>query len=57
MNATDLAKLDHDSLVALILKQAAINDALNARIDALNARIEELTRSGKRQAAPFSKLD
>ena len=48
MNATDLAKLDHDSLVALILKQAAI-------IDALKAQIEELTRSGRRQAAPFSK--
>ena len=48
MNATDLARLDHDSLVALILKQAAT-------IDVLNARIEQLTRSGKRQAAPFSK--
>lgn len=48
MNATDLARLDRDALIALILKQAAI-------IEALRAEVEALKRSGKRRAAPFSK--
>ena len=48
MTAADLAELGRDELVALILKQAT-------SIAALQAKIEELTRSGKRQAAPFSK--
>jgi transposase len=48
MTEADLAKLGRDELVALILKQAAA-------IASLRARIEELTRSGKRQASPFSK--
>lgn len=48
MTEADLAKLGRDELVALILKQAAA-------IAALEAKIEELTRSGKRQASPFSK--
>src|SRR6516165_7921550 len=48
MTAADLAKLGRDELVALILKQAAA-------IAALPAKVEELTRSGKRPAAPFSK--
>jgi transposase len=48
MNATDLANLDRDALIALILRQAAI-------IEELRAEIEALQRSGKRQAAPFSK--
>jgi hypothetical protein len=48
MNATDLADLDRDALIALVLKQAAM-------IEALRAEIEALKRSGKRQAAPFSK--
>jgi transposase len=48
MTEADLAKLGRDELVALILKQAAA-------IAALEAKVEELTRSGKRQAAPFSK--
>jgi transposase len=48
MTEADLAKLGRDELVALILKQAAA-------IAALQAEVEELTRSGKRQAAPFSK--
>jgi hypothetical protein len=48
MNATDLAGLDRDALIALILKQAAM-------IEALRAEVEALKRSGKRQAAPFSK--
>ncbi len=55
MNPTDLTKLDHDSLVALVLKQAATIEALTGQIKLLNARIDELTRSGKRQAAPFFK--
>ena len=48
MTEADLAKLGRDELVALILKQAAA-------IAALQAKVEELTRSGKRPAAPFSK--
>ncbi len=48
MTSADLAKLGRDELVALILKQAAA-------IASLQAKVEELTRSGKRQAAPFSK--
>lgn len=48
MTEADLAKLGRDELVALILKQAVA-------IAALQAKVEELTRSGKRQAAPFSK--
>jgi hypothetical protein len=41
MSESDLAKLDRNALIALILK--------------LQAEVERLTRSGKRQAAPFSK--
>lgn len=48
MTEADLAELGRDELVALILKQAAA-------IAALQAKVEELARSGKRQAAPFSK--
>src|SRR6516164_8957387 len=48
MTAADLAELGRDELVALIRKQATA-------IAALQAKVEELTRSGKRQAAPFSK--
>lgn len=48
MTAADLDKLGRDELVAVILKQAG-------EIAALRAKVEELTRSGKRQAAPFSK--
>lgn len=48
MSDADLTKLDRDALVALILQQAAT-------IAMLQARIDELTRAGKRQAAPFSK--
>ena len=48
MSGTDLTNLDRDALVGLILQQAAT-------IQTLQTRIEELTRSGKRQAAPFSK--
>jgi transposase len=48
MTEAELAKLGRDELIALILKQAAA-------IAALQAKVEELARSGKRQAAPFSK--
>jgi hypothetical protein len=48
MTATDLAELGRDELVALIVKQAA-------EIASLRAKVEELTRSGKRQASPFTK--
>jgi len=48
MKPTDLSKLDRDALVARI-------GELEAIIKDLTARVEELTRSGKRQAAPFSK--
>jgi hypothetical protein len=48
MNGTDPADLDRDALIALVLEQAAT-------IHALRAEIEALKRSGKRQAAPFSK--
>ena len=55
MTEADLAKLGREELVALILKQAAALEQQAARIAALQAKVEELTRSGKRQAAPFSK--
>ena len=41
MSGTDLARLDRDALIALVLKLAA--------------GVEALKRSGRRQAAPFSK--
>jgi transposase len=55
MTEADLAKLGRDELVGLILKQAASLGQQVAMIAALQAKVEELTRSGKRQAAPFSK--
>jgi hypothetical protein len=55
MNATDLAGLDRDALIALVLKQAAMIERQAAMIEALRAEVEALKRSGKRQAAPFSK--
>src|SRR4051794_32534051 len=62
MTEADLAELGRDDLVALILgqaatirEQAALLEKQAAAIEALGARVEELTRSGKRQAAPFSK--
>jgi hypothetical protein len=55
MTEADLAKLGRDELVALILKQAASLEQQVTLIAALQAKVEELSRSGKRQAAPFSK--
>src|SRR5260370_24156916 len=48
MSGTDLANLDREALIALVLRMAAENQALRAEIEALK-------RSGGRQAAPFSK--
>lgn len=48
MSGTDLANLSRDALVAIVLQQATT-------IQTLQTRIDELTRSSKRQAAPFSK--
>jgi transposase len=48
MSGTDLAALDRDALIALVLK-------LGAEVEALRAEVEALKRGGKRQAAPFSK--
>jgi len=48
MNANDLSSLDRDALIALVLRLAA-------EVEALRAEVEALKRSGKRQAAPFSK--
>jgi len=48
MSGTNFVDLDREALIGLILKQAA-------EIAALRAEIEALKRSGKRQAAPFSK--
>jgi transposase len=55
MTKADLAKLGRDELVALILKQVALVEAQAATIEALRAEVDALKRSGKRQAAPFSK--
>lgn len=55
MTEADLARLGRDQLVALILEQAAALEQQAALIAALQAKLDELTRSGKRQAAPFSK--
>src|SRR3954465_510401 len=48
MNETDLAALDRDALIGLVRK-------LVAEVESLRAEVETLKRSGKRQAAPFSK--
>ncbi len=48
MKATDLSALDRDALIALVVRLAA-------EVEALRAEVEALKRSGKRQAAPFSK--
>lgn len=55
MTQADLAKLGREELAALVLEQAAAIERQTALIAALQAKVEELTRSGKRQAAPFSK--
>jgi transposase len=55
MTESDLAKLGRDELTALVLKLAALVEKQAAEIASLRAEIEALKRSGKRQAAPFSK--
>jgi hypothetical protein len=48
MSGSDLASLDRDALIALVLKLAA-------EVASLRAEVEALKRGGKRPAAPFSK--
>ena len=48
MKETDLAALDRNALIGLVRK-------LVAEVESLRAEVEALKRSGKRQAAPFSK--
>ena len=48
MKETDLAALDRDALIGLVRK-------LVAEVESLRSEVETLKRSGKRQAAPFSK--
>ena len=48
MSGMDLAALDRDALIALVLK-------LGAEVESLRAEVDSLKRGGKRQAAPFSK--
>jgi hypothetical protein len=48
MSGTDLAVLDRDALIALVLR-------LGAEVESLRAEIEAHRRGGERQAAPFSK--
>jgi len=55
MTEAGLAKRGRDELVAIILKQAALLEKQAAAIATLEAKVEELTRSGRRPAAPFSK--
>ena len=50
-----LTPLNRDELLALVVNQQRQIVELTARIAALQAEIERLTRSAKRQAAPFSK--
>src|SRR6478752_4487315 len=55
MSEADLVKLSRDGLTALVLKLAALVEEQAAEIASLRAEVEALNRSGKRQAAPFSK--
>ena len=48
-----LTPLSRDELLALVVNQQRQIVELTARIAALQAEIERLTRSAKRQAAPF----
>jgi transposase len=48
MKEADLAALDRDALIGLVRK-------LVAEVESLRSEVEALKRSGKRQAAPFSK--
>ncbi len=48
MKETDLAALDRDARIGLVRK-------LVAEVESLRSEVEALKRSGKRQAAPFSK--
>jgi transposase len=55
MTESDLANLGRDELTALVLQLAALVEKQAAEVASLRAEIEALKRSGRRQAAPFSK--
>jgi transposase len=52
---TDLPALSREDLLALVGELQRQIAALTANNEALRAELDQLTRSGKRQAAPFSK--
>jgi transposase len=52
---TDLPALSREDLLALVAELQRQIAELTANNDALRAELDELTRGGKRQAAPFSK--
>ena len=51
----DLASLNRDDLMALVIRLQAHTAQLTAAMEGLRKENAELRRSGKRQAAPFSK--
>jgi Tfp pilus assembly protein FimV len=55
MTEVDPTELSREELTALVRKLAALVEKRAAEIASLRASIEALKRSGKRQAAPFSK--
>ena len=52
---TDLPVLSREELLALVTELQRQNAELRAGHEALRAEIDQLTRGGKRQAAPFAK--
>src|SRR5262245_55159286 len=52
---TDLPALHREDLLALVVELQRQIAALTATNEALRAELDQLMRSGKRQAAPFSK--
>ena len=52
---TDLPALSREDLLALVAELQRQIAELTANNDALRAELDQLTRGGKRQAAPFSK--
>jgi hypothetical protein len=52
---TDLPALNREGLLALVVELQRQVAALTATNEVLRAELDQLTRSGRRQAAPFSK--
>jgi transposase len=52
---TDLPALSREDLLALVAERPRQSAELTANNEVLRAELDQLTRSGKRQAAPFSK--